>query len=79
MCGDWGNGHQELFLLEIFLGLLRGDDLEGNSFVDSLSAVLDPQLAIDSAVVAFDRVQSQEESFAYFTIGEALGNQLQHF
>jgi hypothetical protein len=55
-----GDSHQELFRLKIFQGLLRIDDLEGNSFADSLSAVLDPQLAVDSTVVAFDRVQSQE-------------------
>jgi hypothetical protein len=79
--GVWGgsNSHQELFPLEIFLGLLRGDDLERNSLVYCLSAVLDPQLAVDSAVVSFDRIQSQEEPLADFAIGETLGNQLQHF
>ena len=43
--------------LELQRGLRKGDDLEGDCFADGPSAAVDPQLAVDSIVVALDRIQ----------------------
>ena len=57
--------------------MLQQAQLAGAS--DGFRAAFDLQLVKDTAIVPFDCVQREEQPLANFTIGQALGDEVQNF
>jgi hypothetical protein len=56
-----------------------GENVEGSSFRYRFGASLNLELAVDSAVVPFDCVQSEDQPLANLLIREPQRNELEHF
>ena len=57
--------------------MLQQAQLAGAS--DGFRAAIDLQFVKDTAIVPFDCVQREEQPLANFTIGQALGDEVQNF
>ena len=78
MASPWCcHGDTKVLFRSVVLRRLRQTELAGAG--DGLGPPLDLELAEDPAVVAFDRVQGEEQSCPNLLIGESLTDEPQDF